>query len=189
MIYETKWWWPLLIAMFLAQIAVPAYMIYQEEMVVMKGEAYKFKTAPVDPADPFRGRYLVLRFEANNFPLDTSLTWQRQQAIFVQLEKDSEGFAKVKNIGPEPPVTGDYVQAKVTRFGNSWNQKVHWEYDFNRFYMQEFQSLKAEKIYRNAIRDTSSITYAKVMVKDGNSTLTDVIVNDTSIVTLSRIPE
>lgn len=189
MINQPKWWLPLFIAMFVAQLAIPAYMVYQEERVVSSGKLYKFKTAAVDPADPFRGRYLTLRFAANQLEIDSFADFKRGQKIYIQIQEDNGGFVEAKNVSPNPFEQGDYVQAKVTRFHKNPPYKVFWEYGFNRYYMQEFQSLKAEDIHRHAVRDTNSISYAKVMVKNGKSTLTDVIVNDTSIVTLSRITE
>lgn len=53
----------LLVVLAAAQLAVPASMIVQRETVLTQGRVYKFKTAPVDPVDAFRGRYVALRFE------------------------------------------------------------------------------------------------------------------------------
>ena len=48
----------------LAQLAVPGWMIYKHESVMREGAVYKFRTAPIDPRDPFRGEYVVLDFAA-----------------------------------------------------------------------------------------------------------------------------
>ncbi|MBK6341440.1 MAG: GDYXXLXY domain-containing protein [Flavobacteriales bacterium] len=50
----------------LAQLAVPAWMIAGRERVLSQGEVFKFKTAPIDPRDPFRGEYVRLDFEAES---------------------------------------------------------------------------------------------------------------------------
>ena len=52
----------------LAQIAVPASMIWKRQRTLSEGRVWKFRTAPVDPVDAMRGRYLALRFEAEEFP-------------------------------------------------------------------------------------------------------------------------
>ncbi len=186
---KQKWWLPLFSIMLIAQIAVPAYMVYEEESVINTGTEYRFETAALDPADPFRGRYLTLSFAENNIEIDSTEEWRRGETIYVGIKNNNKGFVQAISVHKTPPRDKEYVKAKVTRFHRNLPRKVSWEYGFNRYYMQEFQSLKAETIYRNATRDTNSVTYAKVMVKHGKSTLTDVIVNDTSIVSLSRIVE
>jgi len=42
----------------LAQLYVPAKMVWNQESILEEGTEYKFKTAPVDPNDPFRGNTL-----------------------------------------------------------------------------------------------------------------------------------
>ena len=51
----------------LAQIAVPASMIWKRQRTFREGRVWKFRTAPVDPIDALRGRYLALRFAAEEF--------------------------------------------------------------------------------------------------------------------------
>lgn len=55
----------LLIVLFAIQLAIPGYMIFEQNQILTEGTAYKFKTRPIDPYDPFRGRYVTLAFEAN----------------------------------------------------------------------------------------------------------------------------
>jgi uncharacterized membrane-anchored protein len=54
---------PLFALTCLAQWFVPAQMIYDQEQVLREGKTYHFKTAPIDPSDPFRGKYITLSFE------------------------------------------------------------------------------------------------------------------------------
>ena len=49
----------------LLQLFVPANMIWQEEGTIQEGTEFHFKVAPVDPNDPFRGKYISLAFEAD----------------------------------------------------------------------------------------------------------------------------
>ena len=41
-----------------AQLTVPAWMIVSHERTLLTGKVFKFRTAPVDPYDAFRGRYV-----------------------------------------------------------------------------------------------------------------------------------
>src|SRR5205085_8475834 len=47
----------------LAQLAAPGSLIWKRENTLRKGSVWKFRTAPVDPVDAFRGRYVALQFE------------------------------------------------------------------------------------------------------------------------------
>jgi len=46
-----------------AQLAVPGSLIWKREHTLRQGNVWKFRTAPVDPVDVFRGRYVALHFE------------------------------------------------------------------------------------------------------------------------------
>ena len=61
--------------LFVAQIVVPAHMIYQQEDAIDTGVAYKFKTEPFDPSDPFRGKYITLNYEIDSFHTDEAVSY------------------------------------------------------------------------------------------------------------------
>lgn len=62
---DLKRWTPrLLVLLCVIQLAVPAFMIVRREHALSMGRAFKFRTAPVDPYDAYRGRYVALNFEA-----------------------------------------------------------------------------------------------------------------------------
>ncbi len=47
----------------LVQVSIPLSMIYRSEKTLENGKVFLFKTAPVDPYDAFRGKYVQLGFE------------------------------------------------------------------------------------------------------------------------------
>jgi uncharacterized membrane-anchored protein len=159
-------------------------MVMEQERILAEGKLYKFKTQPIDPTDPFRGSYLVLRFEANQFSIDTVTKFSPQEQIFVSLENDGNGFAKVTGISKEKPVEKDYLIAKVS-YSNSYNkdgkQTIWIDYPFEKFYVEESKASKAERIYWKANRDSSQTAYALIKVRDGRSAIADLIINEKSI--------
>jgi len=46
--------------MVLLQWFVPSKMIWNQEDILTNGELYKFECKPIDPYDPFRGKYITL---------------------------------------------------------------------------------------------------------------------------------
>ena len=58
-----------LIIFIISLLTVPLTMIKQQEKVLTQGVEYKFKTAPIDPYDYFRGRYVALGIDQSTAPL------------------------------------------------------------------------------------------------------------------------
>lgn len=164
----------------LAQLFVPAQMILDQEHVIASGTAYKFRTQPIDPSDPFKGKYIRLNYEMNSaFSTDSTLT--RGQTIFIRLKTDSLGFAMVKEVSKDNPENGDYLKAKVDWYNNH-EHKVLFRLPFNEFYMNEAKAYDAELAHINAQRDSlPNNTYALVYVYQEKAVLDNVFINDIPI--------
>lgn len=182
----------------LVQLLMPAKMIFDREDILATGKDYRFKTKPVDPNDPFRGKYITLGFEENLVKDQSENDWQNSETIYVFLTTDIEGFARIVSISKVKPVGNvDFVEAKVSYFSffdpmqaspDSLNQSesnkntdLIIEYPFNRFYMEEFKAPRAEKVYRESLSDSSNVTYALVKIKDGEAVVKDILINGISI--------
>jgi len=166
----------------LAQIYVPIRMILDKEDVLANGTEYKFKTAPVDPVDPFRGKYITLNYEGNTVGIQNEKDWMFGERIYVSLTSDNEGFAQITSVSKEKPKDNqDYIIAKVDFVTDDGSNKLTIFYPFNRYYMEESKALKAEQTYMQAQIDTNQITYALIRVKDGDAVLKDVLIDGISI--------
>ncbi len=166
----------------LLQLYTPAAMIWNREAVLKTGKAFKFKSAPVDPNDPFRGKYIVLSFAENSFKLNAPANWESGETIYVLLGNDSAGFAKIISVQAAKPLAGaDFIKATVNYFSGSGTKEVFIEWLFSRFYMEESKAYNAEQEYIKSSADSSSITYALVKVKNGDAVLENVFINDKPI--------
>ena len=164
----------------LAQLFVPAQMIFDLENTIAKGTAYKFKTQPVDPSDPFKGKYIRLNYEVNSAPSNDS-TWVDDASMYITLKIDSDGFAKVKEVYKEVPQNNEYLKVKVDWYDN-YNQMVFFSLPFNEFYMNETKAYDAELAYINAQRDSlPNNAYALVYLLNGKGVLDNVFINDVPI--------
>ena len=130
----------------LAQIAVPASLVYSRESILSQGEKVLFRTQPVDPYDAFRGRYLWLGFEEDQVPASIEDRWEYGQVGYVIVEKDSAGFAKARSVVRHKPGKGIYVKALVQSVLHKG--KVQVQYPFAQFFISEEKAPKAESIYR-----------------------------------------
>ena len=169
---------PAFILMVLFQLYVPVKMIFNNEAVIAEGKEFKFRTAPIDPNDPFRGKYITLAYEANSFNVPDASGWEQGDNIFVSLVEDSAGFAKIQSVYKEKPVNDEkYVAASIGYVVDDTLSWVSINYPFTRFYMEESKAESAGEAYREAARDTTQVTYALVSIKNGEAVIRDVVIN------------
>jgi uncharacterized membrane-anchored protein len=148
----------------LAQIAVPASMIWKRQRTLREGRLWKFRSAPVDPIDAMRGRYLVLRFEAEDFPSAKPLPYR--DTVYVKLKEDAEGFAVVDQVDVTPAEGDDVV--KADSFGQ-YEGKGHLRFSFDRLWVTEANAPAAEKTYAEHSRREKVDAYATVRVMPGDA--------------------
>ncbi len=170
----------------LAQLYVPAKMIFEKEGVISGGKEFKFRCAPVDPNDPFRGKYITLRFDATSYESQGTEEWESGEDIFVLLTTDSAGYAIIKSVSKEKPdINIDYVKAKIYHSvkKSQWRTgtRLTIEYPFEKYYMEESKANPAEKMYRTSIRSSAKNAYALVSIKNGEAVLKDVMIDKVSI--------
>ena len=165
------------------QIVLPVSMIIKRESTLKNGIAFRFKTAPVDPYDAFRGRYVALRVEVNKVSKPEGVDLKYGQKVFAQLVVDENGLAKVSGISLEKPKNPAYMAATVTYpTGND----VTINLPIDRYYMEEKAAPRAEQVYREHSRRDKQDAYITVRVMDGFAVIDGLYVGDRRIEDLVR---
>ena len=178
---------PAFAVMVLAHFYFPVQMIMEKEKTLTSGKEFRFKTAPIDPSDPFRGKYVALSFEQTSGNVPNADGWNYGDPVYVTIAKDSLGFATVAALSLEPPMdTEDYIRATINYVVTDTMSWVSFTYPFDRFYMEESKATNAELAYNEAAADTGQLTYALVMVKSGDAIVKDVLINGVPIVEAAR---
>ena len=183
--------------LFLVQLAVPFSMIRDRENTLRNGELFKFKTRPIDPADPFQGRYVWLGYEDDYilWPEGQKTDLKYKESVYVILETDSEGFANLTDWNRTRPTEGHYLKTRYMGIRSDWDraidQRIHkglrFDLPFDRFYMEETKAPRAEDLARDATRTTNC--WAEVRVLEGTAVLEDVMVAGRSISILAAEKE
>lgn len=168
----------LFLVLAVVQIAVPASMIAQHEIVLREGRLYKFKTAPVDPADAFRGRYVALSLAEDMGPSDANAQWETNQRAYAELTEDSQGFAHIKLVTPSKPEGSDYIAVRIRYIEGP---QVHVQLPLDRYYMNEYMAPQAEYAYREHSRVAVDDAYVTVRVLNGQAVIEGLYVADTPI--------
>lgn len=153
-------------------------MIFDSEKILSNGNEFRFKTSPIDPNDPFRGKYITLNFEENTIISNTDELWYTGDKIYVSFKRDSAGFAKIEQISKTTPYnTSDYVLCKVSYAINSDTSTITIEYPFTKYYMEETKAYDAEIFYNESAAHTASVCYAQVLIKNGKARIKEVIID------------
>ncbi len=97
------------------------------------------------------------------------------EKVYALLGKDKEGFAIVTKLQNDIPQKGDYV---LVELGYNYDGIQHFDYPFNRFYMEESKAPDAETVYREYSNDDKNkvSAYALVSIRGDVAVVKDVIV-------------
>ena len=157
----------LLVALALAQMGVPGALIYRHESVLHEGKAFKFRVAPVDPYDAFRGRFVALAFERTDAPAPPELSGRRGRA-WARITGGPDGFAQFEEVTARKPVSGDFVEVRLTYV---YQGRAHFRLPFDRFYMEESAAPEAEQaLWRRTPGQVGRrMVYVVVRILDGQA--------------------
>jgi len=166
------------------QLAVPIGQIRTHEDILRTGAVYKFHTAPVDPYDAFRGRYVELSYADTVAAVRKGEDLENSSAAYVSLSRDADGFAQFGELSAYPPDRGDYLRVTYQRIDRDRGDVAHFSVPFDWFFMEETQAPLAEDAYRKYAgrrgRDDVA-AHVSVRVKNGRGVIEDLYINNTPI--------
>lgn len=146
-----------------AQLAVPASLIWKRERTWRQGHVWKFRTAPVDPVDAFRGRYVALEFEAEGQEISPPPNATFGQTVFVTLRENAEGFAEIDQVSSVRLEGDDFIEAQLQ--GNTVSLP------FDKYWVTEREAPAAESASRAQSRREKRNAYVTVRVFKGDAAL------------------
>ncbi len=160
------------------QLVVPASMILRRERVLQHGQVFKFRTAPVDPYDAFRGRYVALRFDQDSAPVPQGADFKRNEKVYALISEDAGGFAYFSGIRRSRPASEPHLALKARHVSGT---NVYLRLPFDRFYMDEREAPRAEEAYwENSVRSNQN-AYVQVRIEKGFGVIEDLYIAGTPI--------
>lgn len=161
---------------------IPIRLISEKHSIWLEGRTYKFQLTPLDPEDPFRGKYLQLKFEENHFRTDGQAGWQRGESVYVQLKRNAQGFVRITGLARNLPADDvDFVKATVRDAYGEDSLRIFIDYPFDRYYVNEKMADPLEKPLLSNLQDTSRINYALIRIKSGEAVLEEVYLDDVPV--------
>lgn len=146
-----------------AQLAVPGSLIWKREQTLRRGNVWKFRTAPVDPVDVFRGRYVALHFDAETQEISPPANTESGDTVFITLKQNAEGFAEINQVSTAKPDGDDFISAQLN--GNQISLP------FDKYWVTERDAPAAEAAYQNLSRRGNQNAYVSVRVFRGDAAM------------------
>ena len=165
-------YWRLIVFVLLAfaQLAVPGSLIWKREHTLRQGSVWKFRTAPVDPVDVFRGRYVALQFEVETQQISPPENAGYSDTVFVTLKQNADGFAEIDQVSATKPAGDDFLTAALS--GKTISLP------FDKYWVTERDAPAAETAYRNLSRRDKQNAFATVRVFRGDAALEQLYLNN-----------
>ena len=158
-----------------AQFGVLGAMIVRRELALKHGTVCRFRTAPVDPYDAFRGKYVALDIEGAREGLITDTRFERNQRVFVRIGTGTNGLSAIEGVAAKPDASALWIKARVTYSRENYKEgtntvpragrpqgelmrmptgkyRTQLVLPFDRYYMDEKLAPGAEAAYREASR-------------------------------------
>jgi uncharacterized membrane-anchored protein len=193
-----------LVVLSLVQLGAASWSIVRYERILASGTPFKIRTEPIDPADPFRGRYVAVRpaiVVAKPIAPELERLLQSSPAgdgvkTYVTLAADPDGFARVADVVRERPATGGYLEIDGVSPNHAPRADKPGEFEvtgytisfsFNRYYMNEAAAPMAEAKYAEASRrNAEARAWLNVRVKDGTAVIEGLVIDGVPIEELIR---
>lgn len=171
-----KWLLSLFILVACIQLTVPLFMAWRWEDVLQTGRRFYWQTAPVDPYDAFKGRYVALQFKENTVAGVDIDKLAAGQLVYASIGENEEGKAYISGISMVRPDSGYYVKARAYATGKD---VVHVTLPFTRYYLPEEQAVQADAVYRESAGKQTGV--AAVRIKDGYGVVEQLYIGDKTL--------
>jgi uncharacterized membrane-anchored protein len=185
------------VALGILQLAAAASGIARHELTLRNGQEVWLEVAPVDPADPFRGRYVSLNYAIERQAHALRGTPDYREPVYAVLKAHKGRAAEVLYVSVKPPDKGLYLKVRPSYADGA---RIHIDIPFNRYYMEESLAPAAEVAYREAagtqaFDDQGNIvreggqpaqSFARMRILDGRGVLEGVLLGGVPIETAAR---
>lgn len=173
-----RWPWLLLALACVLQWTLPASLALRSERALRSGHRYYLHTAPVDPADPFRGRYVALSFPDARVALSAGFAAAPGTRVYLPLRIGADRYAYFGAPAARPPAAGDYLAARVQSVTGG---EALLRLPFDRYYLEEHAAPAAERAYRDAGRAADRRTYVSIRVRGSDAVLEELFIDDRAV--------
>jgi uncharacterized membrane-anchored protein len=130
------------LALVAAQLILPVGIIGVNELALATGTKVTLATEPIDPLDPFRGRYVALNYEISNLP-----EWNGRPGavVWVELVEEGDRWVVYAAHAAKPETDRPLIRGRVR------NGRV--EYGIETYYVDEDEAPRLEGVQGRLLVD------------------------------------
>ncbi|HML88225.1 MAG TPA: GDYXXLXY domain-containing protein [Methylomusa anaerophila] len=174
----------ILLFLFLAviQLTVPLYMTWHWEDVLKNGHQFYWATAPVDPYDALKGRYIDLHFKEMSGPILDGSDFAHGQTAYAVIGERRDNKAYIQGIRANRPAGEPFLRVKVLYVKKDQDQAFV-IVPFKRYYLPEDVAPAAETAYRTSAGKDG---VALVRIKDGYGVVEQLYIGDKTLLDVLR---
>lgn len=158
----------LIVATVVFQLVVLGWMVVMNAHTLLTGDTIVLRVEPLDPRDPLRGDYVILRYSFSNLWPEGSGYRDDSDVgkdIYISLQPEGDGKHWTGAFASwERPTSGRFIRGRTK---NSWNH----EFGIESYFVQEGQG----KEYEEA-RNKRQLSAEIALTKEGAATLKRLIV-------------
>ncbi len=168
------------LALIALQLFVLVWHIYSYEAVLKKGEVFYLKVTPVDPFDPFRGRYVALEFEGLNElakNLDNHEVKRETSCAYAVLQKSENKPDSFARLALKEPQGESSLKVLLTKKSASSPPLFLVKALNSRYYMREDLAPLVDMLLRGNVHTV----FAKVRVLGAQSVIEDLVVSEVPV--------
>src|SRR5688572_30729009 len=133
------------------QLYVPASVVFNQERIHISGTKFKMQLAPIDPNDPFRGKYIILSFKENTVRLPKQGNYASGNDVYVIMKPGQNDFLNIESISHDfqaVTLPRACIKAEIRSITEVDGYKeAQLIYPFTRFYVEESKAAEIEERY------------------------------------------
>ncbi|MSS75208.1 hypothetical protein EXS73_03305 [Candidatus Pacearchaeota archaeon] len=130
-------------------------------MPLLTGAEATLATQPIDPFDPLRGQYIIIRYEIGTLEKENVSIGN---ILYVSLKDDAEGIARLTKVSTEKPKSGLFIKGTVERV--SGNQATL-QYGIEQYFFERGAQFSTQNVQVKVKIDSSGQARIKELVRDG----------------------
>jgi uncharacterized membrane-anchored protein len=167
----------LLIGLFILGGMLAIFGLYLGMPLITGAEA-TLATQPIDPFDPLRGQYIVIRYEISAIPAmayfepptspladqASPVTLKVGDEVYVSLKDDREGIARFTKAFMEKPSKGLFIKGKVERVAGD---QATVTYGIEQYFFEKGAQFSTQNLQVKVKIDSSGKARIKALVRDG----------------------
>ena len=158
----------------LAQFGVPAMMAWGRMQTLARGRVWKLKTAPIDPVDAVRGRFVMLRFDAEDKYRQPEQL-KSADSIYAILKEGADGFAEIDRLSSSPTPSDSAIKVEP---GGFWDGQQRVVFPFRYFWLTEKNAPAAERAYAENSRREQQNAFVTVRIRNGDAALEQLYIDN-----------